>query len=65
METRVIDLEVRMAFLEKSIGELDLVIQELAGHLDAMRTEVTGLRDAISRDVETSKDLSEERPPHW
>ena len=65
METRVTDIEVRLAFLERSIAELDLVVRELGGHLDTMRVELGQVRQALSRDVETSKDLADERPPHW
>ncbi|NOY28320.1 MAG: SlyX family protein [Oligoflexia bacterium] len=65
MDSRVTDLEVRLSFMEKNIADLDQVIQELAGHIDAMRTDLDGVRAALSRDVETSRDLAEERPPHW
>lgn len=65
MDERVDDLEVRMAFLEKSIEDLDGVVRELGDHLHAMRDELKGLREAFGRNIEASKDLSEERPPHW
>ena len=45
--SRIEDLEVRMAFLEKGITELDQVIQELATQLDQTRNTVRQLREQV------------------
>ena len=64
--SRVKDLEVRMAFLEKGIGDLDQVIQELAAQLDQTRNTVRQLREQIQSDTLTIRgDPMDEVPPHY
>ena len=64
--SRVKDLEVRMAFLEKGIGDLDQVIQELAAQLDHTRNTVRQLREQIQSDTLTIRgDPMDEVPPHY
>lgn len=61
----VVDLQTRIAFLEKTIGELDAVLGELYGQVEAMRDELGQVRAAISRPIETSSNPVDEKPPHW
>ncbi|MCK6501900.1 SlyX family protein [Myxococcota bacterium] len=65
MESRVTDLEVRLAFLEQSIADLDGVVRELGEHVDAMRVELGQVRIALSREIASTGDLADEKPPHW
>lgn len=63
---RIEDLEVRMAFLEKSITDLDQVIQELAVQLDHTRNTVRQLREQVQSDTLTIRgDPMDEVPPHY
>jgi len=64
--SRIEDLEVRMAFLEKGITELDQVIQELATQLDQTRNTVRQLREQVQSDTLTIRgDPLDEVPPHY
>ena len=63
--SRVDDLEARMAFLERSIEDLDQVVRQLADQLAALHAELGGIRTEVSKHVERSTDLAEEVPPHW
>ena len=64
--SRIEDLEVRMAFLEKSINDLDQVIQELAVQLDQTRNTVRQLREQVQSDPLTIRgDPLDEVPPHY
>ena len=65
-EQRLDDLEVRMAFLEKGIDDLDQVIQQLAIQLEATRTTVGQLREQMHSDTLTVRgDPMDEVPPHY
>ena len=64
--SRIEDIEVRMAFLEKSINDLDQVIQELAVQLDQTRNTVRQLREQVQSDTLTIRgDPLDEVPPHY
>ncbi|MFT5679441.1 MAG: putative coiled-coil protein SlyX [Myxococcota bacterium] len=66
LEKRLEDLEVRMAFLEKGLGDLDQVIQQLAGELDHMRHTTAQLREQLQSDSLTIRgDPMDEVPPHY
>ena len=66
VEARLEDLEVRMAFLEKGIADLDQVIQGLAAQLDHTRNAVRQLREQVQTDSLTVRgDPMDEVPPHY
>lgn len=65
---RITDLEVRMAFLERALQELDDVVREVADELVSTRRALKDLRDQVnSADEGTTEPTSllEERPPHY
>jgi uncharacterized coiled-coil protein SlyX len=62
MESRVVDLEIRYAHLEKQLAELNQVVFEqsksiaqMQAQLIALRTRVTGLGEPMEN----------EKPPHY
>jgi uncharacterized coiled-coil protein SlyX len=61
MDDRVMDLEIKVAFLEKHIADLDGVIREMAQQLELLRREVVELRDRS----EGPEKPGDERPPHY
>ena len=63
---RIEDLEVRIAFIEKNILDLDEVVRTMADQLERMQTELVQLREA-ARDgsLVVRGDPRDERPPHY
>ena len=63
---RIEDLEIRMAFLEKGLADLDQVVQQVATELDFTRQTVKQLREQVQSDSLTVRgDPMEEVPPHY
>lgn len=61
-DERVVDLEIKVAFLEDSLGQLDGVVRELHDTVDVLRREVTRLREALANKEEAAHI---EKPPHY
>ncbi len=61
MEERIMDLEVKVAFQEGTIAELDEVIRTLRDEVDALRREVRELQE---QQLAAPADESEP-PPHY
>lgn len=61
MEKRITDLEVKVAFQEHVIGELDEVIQVMRAQIELLQREIHSIRE--------QQDLGEEdpdqKPPHY
>ena len=64
---RFLDLEVRIAYLEHSIAELDKVLCKATDELAQMRTVVTALQQAARQGSNESQraSLEDEVPPHY
>lgn len=66
MENRVEQIEARVAWLEKTLADLDEVVRALGDDLRLMRVELTQLRESQEAG---SSDLSSgqkwEVPPHY
>lgn len=60
MGDRVEELEVRVAYQEKLIAELDGVIRELRDVVDALRADVTQLQRQANVGI-----TDDGPPPHW
>ena len=45
MDQRIEDLEVRIAYLEKNISDLDGVVRALGAGMDGLRDEIKELRN--------------------
>lgn len=63
MEDRVIEVEIRLAYLEHELRELDGVVRETRDLLDRLRREVGELRDRV--EPAASRDPDDEVPPHY
>ena len=62
MDERVTDLEVKVAFQDKLIAELDDVVRALRDELDQLREELEALRASMQPQAQQTID---EEPPHW
>lgn len=63
MERRLEDLEVKLAFVERHLEELDQLVRGTLDAMDALRREVKTIRD--QKDVVSARGpLEEEVPPH-
>ena len=63
---RLEDIEVRIAFIEKNILDLDEVVRTLSEHLDQMRRDLSLLREHVTDGTLTVQgDPRDERPPHY
>lgn len=61
MKDRAEELEARMAWYEKQLAELDLVVRELFDEVTRLKRAVDGLQDAATLEVGPSDD----KPPHY
>ncbi len=64
---RLEDLEVRYAYLERLIVELDSVVRETADELAAVKVVVVELRKQaeVAAGETKHQSLQEEKPPHY
>jgi uncharacterized coiled-coil protein SlyX len=61
-EDRIVDLEIKFAFQERLLADLDGVVQALRAQVDTLREEVAQLHAALRPDAQATVD---EKPPHW
>ena len=61
---RVMDLEVRLAYQDKTIATLDGVVRGLADRLDALAAELGQVRKTMESPAPTLGSASE-LPPHF
>lgn len=73
-EDRVTDLEVRMAFLERTLSDLDEVVRQTADEVVHVRTLLEQLREQVQSGAaageaasgdEAPSGLLYEKPPHY
>ncbi len=64
MEQRIIDLEIKLSFLEQTLESLNEVILEQAASLDLMRKQLERLEQREGGAGEET-DPQDERPPHY
>jgi uncharacterized coiled-coil protein SlyX len=66
MNERIDDLEVRYAFQEDTIRQLDEVVRQLGDELRALKAEMLELRAQMAETPEgTPNKLEDEKPPHY
>lgn len=66
MDERTEALEVKVAYLEHQIAQLDELVRELFGTVDGLRDELRRVREERGEaDDGDSFDLVAERPPHY
>lgn len=62
---RIEELEVRYAFQQDEIRQLDEVIREQAARIDELRGELGTLREQLERDPGSEPPPEEQVPPHY
>jgi uncharacterized coiled-coil protein SlyX len=62
MEQRIEDAEVKIAFLEHQLAELDGVVRELFARLARAEDELRRLTEKRTAEEESA---NEDPPPHW
>lgn len=64
MEARIIDLEVKLSFMEETVEALNGVILEQAAAIEALNKKLERLDQRVSKD---GGDVGpqDERPPHY
>lgn len=64
MDEQMMNLEVKLAFQEHQIGELNDVIRDLADRLEEVQRDLRALKETVSAQ-EKLGDQKNERPPHY
>lgn len=64
-ETRLSDLEVKCAYLEKTLSELSEVVWRQQRELDALKDGYRGLKDRLNAEPGLVDAAITERPPHY
>jgi len=62
---RVEDLEVRFAFQDETIQQLDSVIQEQALQIERLRNELKTVREQLKDTLGAEAPPEEQVPPHY
>jgi uncharacterized coiled-coil protein SlyX len=65
MDERVTDVEIKLAFLEKLVSDLDGVVLELAARLDDAQREIEALKARLEQPDAEARPDGHERPPHY
>ena len=65
MEKRIEDLEIRHAFQEDLVRQLDEVVRAQAARIDALEHELRELREQVANPQGDEANLEEQVPPHW
>ena len=61
MEERIQDIEVKLAYQERLIGELDSLVRTFGTKLDEAMREIKSLKDSLQPAVGPAV----EKPPHY
>jgi uncharacterized coiled-coil protein SlyX len=64
MDERVMNLEVKLAFQEHQIGELNEVIREMADAIEELKRDLGSIIQTVNSQQELG-DQKNERPPHY
>ena len=67
-DTRLEDMEVKMAFLEHSLSQLDEIVRELSDDNLRLKREVAELRERLQVAMGSGEAMDPERyqvPPHY
>ena len=62
---RIEDLEVRFAFQDENIQQLDSVIQEQAHEIERLRNELKTVREQLRDTLGPEAPPEEQVPPHY
>jgi uncharacterized coiled-coil protein SlyX len=61
MQKRVEELEVKIAFQEHTMAQLDEVVRELRAEVDSLRHELREIREQAT----VGEEDPDQRPPHY
>ena len=65
MEQRIDDLEVRYAFQEETIRQLDEVIQDSSAQIERLKNELKSVREQLKETLGPEAPPEEQVPPHY
>ena len=63
-DERWLDIDVKLAYQERLIRELDALVRELGTRLDATQRELEALKQSV-RSPEVPMGPATEKPPHY
>ncbi|MBK6923175.1 MAG: SlyX family protein [Deltaproteobacteria bacterium] len=64
MDQRIVELEIRIAYQEKTIHDLDEMVTKYAARLDALARELAELRARFDSGSDAPP-IVDEPPPHY
>ncbi len=64
MEDRIVELEVRLAYQEKTIADLDDVVRAFSLKVEVLERELEQLRETVKTGV-AEVGPQNEKPPHY
>ena len=62
---RIEDLEVRFAFQDETLQQLDSVVQEQAHEIERLRNELSTVREQLKDTLGPEAPPEEQVPPHY
>ena len=65
LQKRLEDLEVKFAFQEDTVHQLDQVIQEQATQIHALKNELKTVREQLKETLGPEAPPEEQVPPHY
>ncbi len=65
MENRVVELEVKVAYLERAHDELSEVVRDLFEQVAGLKRQLDTVRDQSSVSSESPRSLEDDKPPHY
>lgn len=65
LAARIEELEIRYAFQEDLLRELDEVMRAQADQIDRLRRELHSLREQLTQEGDDPNTLEGEKPPHY
>ena len=64
--TRLEEIEIRYAFQEDLLHQLDEVLKSQANQIDALKRELEGLKEQMKQGNQgEANSLEDEKPPHY
>lgn len=61
-DERIMELEIKVAFQDKLLAELDEVVRQLRDQIDTLRDELSTLTESLQPQ---RGEIVDEKPPHW
>ncbi|MEM9420287.1 MAG: SlyX family protein [Planctomycetota bacterium] len=74
MESRLVNIEEKIAHLERHLGELDGVVREMYDRMDGFKAQLEKIRSDLQSHQASAGDglapdsdqqLEDDKPPHW